>query len=107
MLEIIKAEKIMDEKILAIQKWYEFRNVLPLIQKIKLASENYVAQKIDHTLAGLKEASPKEKEKIKKAMQSLASHLLNKYIYKIKEGTSGDEADTYLKCLSKPRSRED
>lgn len=100
-LEGIRAERIMNEHILSFERWYEFRNVLPLMREIQHASSGYVAAKINDTLAKLQSANSKEKEIVRQAMGNLANHFLNQYLYAVKENVSGEEASVYLKCLGK------
>lgn len=99
--ENIKAEKIMNEGMLAFEKWYEFRNMLPLIKEIQDTFDGYATEKINQTIAKLKSASPEDKEVVQKSMRNLTNYLLNKHIYAVKEIASGEEAGVYLKCLGK------
>ncbi|HBE78256.1 MAG TPA: glutamyl-tRNA reductase [Firmicutes bacterium] len=101
MLEGIKAEGIINEHVLSFERWYQFRNVLPLMREIQHVSSGYVEVKINEALVKLQSASDSEKEVVRNAMQNLANHFLNQYLYAVKENVSWEEANAYLKCLGK------
>ena len=97
----IKIDKIINEYVLSFERWYEFRNTLPLMREIQDSAQGYVTEKINDTIAKLTSADDKDKEVVQKAMHNLANFLLNKYVYSVKENVSGDEVSIYFKCLSR------
>jgi len=101
LLANIKAEQIINEHLLSFERWYQFRNMLPLMREIQHAFDGYVSDKINDTLAKLQTTHNKDKELVRKAMLSLANYFLNKHVYAIKENASGDEAGIYFKCLGR------
>jgi len=97
--ESLKAEKMIEEAVSDFEKWYEFRNVLPVVQKLqeethRLAEEN--AARLINKLGCFKE---EEQRNIKKAMHNLADFMMNRFVYEVRENGTKEEIETYFKCL--------
>jgi len=97
--ESLKAEKMIEEAVADFEKWYEFRNILPVVQKLqeethRLAEEN--AALLINKLGCFKE---EEQRNIKKAMHNLADFMMNRFVYEVRENGNKEEIEIYFKCL--------
>lgn len=97
--ESLKAEKMIEEAVADFEKWYEFRNILPVVQKLqedthRLAEEN--AARLINKLGCFTE---EEQRSVKKAMHNLADFMMNRFVYEVRENGSKEEIETYFKCL--------
>jgi len=101
LLEAIKAGKIIDEYIIDFEKWYGFRNVLPLVKEIQRHTGNFAHEKIMNTISKLKTVSDDEKELIINAMNSIVKSILNKFVYDIRENGTKEDIEVYFRCLGK------
>ncbi len=100
-LDIAKAETIIDEQLAGFEKWYQSRQVFPLIQQIEATVWEEVSVKIKQTLLKLNISDPKEQAKIARGMRSIAGLLMNRCVYRIKDSASGAEAGIYYRCLDR------
>jgi glutamyl-tRNA reductase len=101
LLEAIKAGQIIDEYIIDFEKWYGFRNVLPLVKEIQRHTGDFAHEKIMNTISRLKTVSDEEKELIKNSMNSIVKTLLNKFVYDVRENGSKEDIEVYFRCLGK------
>lgn len=101
LLEAIKAEQILDEFIIEFEKWYGFRNVLPLVKEIQRYTGNFAHEKIMNTISRLKTASDEDKEIIKNSMTNIVNSILNKFVYSVRENGTREDIETYFRCLGK------
>jgi glutamyl-tRNA reductase len=100
LLEVTKAEEIIDKAVADFEKWYEFRAVLPVIKEIQRYSEGVLNEKISRTLSKLKCASDEDREIVKASITGIVNEILNKFIYSIKENGSKEDVETYFKCIA-------
>jgi glutamyl-tRNA reductase len=101
LLEAIKAGKIIDEYIIDFEKWYGFRNALPLVKEIQRHTGNFAHEKIMNTISRLKTVSDDEKELIINSMNSIVKSILNKFVYDIRENGTKEDIEVYFRCLGK------
>jgi glutamyl-tRNA reductase len=99
LLEVSRAEEILDEHILAFEKWYEFRGVLSVIKEVQKYTSEVLDEKISQTLSRLKCASEEDREIVKAAISNTVNGIMNTFIYNMREHGSKEELETYFKCL--------
>jgi glutamyl-tRNA reductase len=78
----LRLEQLLGQRVLQFEKWYAFRETLPLLRDIQASTANY----IEATLAKLKSDNAAEREVVRRAMQGLANHLLNQCFYRARDG---------------------
>jgi glutamyl-tRNA reductase len=100
-LDAIQAEKILDEQLIEFERWYQSREVLPLIRQIEKTVRERVDHKINSALVKLKTVDAAEKRMIAREMRGITGYLLNRCLYSVKETASGKEAGIYYRCLSR------
>lgn len=98
-LEIARVEEIIGQFLAKYQKWYEFRDFLPLLQEVQDYTQSTVEERISQTLQKLKHLSPAEKEIVKNALIGVSDEILNKFIYSVREYGSEDDIKNYFGCL--------
>lgn len=99
LLEVSRAEEILEEHILAFEKWYEFRGVLPAIKEVQRYTAEVLDAKVAKTLSRLKTASEEDREIVKASIGSTVNEIMNTFIYNMREHSSREELETYFKCL--------
>ncbi len=100
MLEISRAEEIIDQSILEFQKWYEFRGVLPLVREIQKYTGERLDDKIRQTIGKLKSASSEDIEVVKASITSAVNGIMNTLIFNVRDCASKEEMETYFRCLN-------
>lgn len=100
MLEVSRAEEIIDQSILEFQKWYEFRGVLPVVREIQKYTGELLDDKIQQTIARLKSASSEDVEVVKASMTSAVNGIMNTFIFNVRDCASKEEMETYFRCLN-------
>jgi glutamyl-tRNA reductase len=98
-LEIASVDKIICQYLAQYEKWYQFRDFLPLLQEVQNYSQSVVKERIDQALQKLKHLSPAEKEIVVNALIGISDEILNKFIYSIREYGSHDDIKHYFGCL--------
>jgi len=101
LMEAIKAGQVIDEFVIEFEKWYSFRNVLPLVKEIQRYTGDFVQEKINDAISRLKTASDEDKETIKNSMTSIVNSILNKFVYSIRENGTREDIEAYFRCLGK------
>jgi glutamyl-tRNA reductase len=101
--EAAKTMRFLEQRVLEFERWYAFRNVVPLMRIIQANTDEY----IEANLAKLKKAGPAERAMVRHAMRDLAKHLFNKCFYNVRQNTSGAEARSYFECLGKAWARDE
>lgn len=100
MLEVSRAEEIIDQSILEFQKWYEFRGVLPVVREIQRYTGELLDERIRQTIARLKSASSEDVEVVKASMTSAVKSIMNTFVFNVRECASKEEMEVYFKCLN-------
>ncbi|MCX8131189.1 MAG: glutamyl-tRNA reductase [Clostridia bacterium] len=100
LLEVSKAEEIIQEQVTDFEKWYEFRSVLPIVKDIQKFTEDLMNEKMDSTLARLKSASEADKEMVRISVENIVNEILDKFIYNIRNCGSKEDMQVYFRCLS-------
>jgi glutamyl-tRNA reductase len=103
-LDAMKAEKILDEQLTEFERWYQSRELAPLIRQIEKTVREGVDQKINSALSKVKALEAADKMMIANEMQKVTGFILNRCLYGIKETASGKEAGIYYRCLSRSLS---
>jgi glutamyl-tRNA reductase len=106
LLEAIKAGQIIDQYILEFEKWYEFRNALPLVKEIQRYTEDFAHERIMNTISRLKTVGDEEKELIKNSMYSIVKNILNKFMFEVRESGTKEDIEIYFRCLERLMERE-
>ncbi|MDP4182343.1 MAG: glutamyl-tRNA reductase [Bacillota bacterium] len=99
LLEVSKAEEIIDQYIIEYENWYEFRNVLPIVKDVQKYTDEIVTKKINYALTKLKSSSEEDKELIRNSMSGIANEILNKLLYSVKENDCKEDIKAYFRCL--------
>ncbi|NJD01990.1 MAG: hypothetical protein FIA99_05200, partial [Ruminiclostridium sp.] len=100
LLEVSRAEEIIDRSILEFEKWYEFRGVLPVVKEIRKYVGEFLDDRIQQTNARLKCASSEDREIVKASITSAVNSIMNTFIYDIKDYLSKEDMETYFRCLN-------
>ncbi|MFZ5987679.1 MAG: hypothetical protein ACOYWZ_11220, partial [Bacillota bacterium] len=99
LLEVPKAEKIIDEFLTQYERWYELRSVLPVIRDIQKYVTDLVEERVGASLSKLKSVDEEDKEVIKAAVNGIVNDIMNKFVYSVKECGNMDDISTYFRCL--------
>jgi Glutamyl-tRNA reductase len=103
-LDAMKAEKILDEQLAEFERWYQSRELAPLIRQIEKTVREGVDHKINSALSKVKALEAADKRMIANEMRKVTGYFLNRCLYRVKETASGKEAGIYYRCLSKSLS---
>lgn len=98
--ETSKAEEIIDEYIKCYEKWYMFREVLPVIREVQKYTDDFLEAKVTQTISKLKSASEEDKEIVRTSMRNMANNILETFLYRVRDNSSKDDLATYFRCLS-------
>lgn len=99
MAEAKKAEEIVNEFIVDFERWYGFRQVLPVVKEIQRFSDEYLEEKIKTAIDRLKSTSDEDKTIVEQAMKNVVNGLLDKMVYGIRECSTREEIVVYFKCI--------
>jgi glutamyl-tRNA reductase len=102
-LEVLRRTQFLEQRVLEFERWYAFRNVVPLMREIQASTDGY----IEAAVAKLKHAGPAERAMVRRAMRNLANHLLNKCFYSVGQNISSAEMRSYFECLGKSWARDE
>lgn len=100
LLEVSRAEEIIDEFILEYEKWYEFRGILPVVKEIQRYTGELLNEKLAQALAKLNCASDEDREVVKASMTSTVNSIMNTFIYNVREHGSKEDLEVYFRCLN-------
>jgi glutamyl-tRNA reductase len=100
-LDALKAEKILEEQLAKFERWYQSRELAPLIRQIEKTVREEVNRKINRALSKVKTLEAADKMMIANEMRKATGYLLNRCLYSVKETASGQEAGIYYQCLSR------
>lgn len=99
-IEAEKADNIIEHYLMEFEKWYEFRQSLPLVREIQKYVEDFSKKNAEIALKRLKSLSAEDKEIYQQFIYQMVNELMNKLVYGIKENANKDEISIYLSCLS-------
>lgn len=99
-MEASKAEQIIEEFVDEFERWYEFRNVLPVVKEVQKYAENVINEKINSTLSSLKSSSEEDKEKVRISIASTVNEIMNTLIYSVRKSGCKEDMQAYFRCLS-------
>lgn len=99
LLEGKKAEQLIDEFVYDFEKWYHFRDALPVIKDIQRYASSMANDKISHAIGRLKNASDEDKEIVKASVNNIVNSILNRFIYSVRENNSKEDVEAYFRCL--------
>jgi len=100
MLEVSRADEIIDQSIFEFQKWYEFREVLPIVKEIQRYTGELLDEKIRQTVAKLKTVSSEDVEIVKTSITSTVKAIMNTFVFNVRNCASKEEMEVYFKCLN-------
>ncbi|MCX7746404.1 MAG: glutamyl-tRNA reductase [Clostridia bacterium] len=100
LLEVTKANEIIDAYVLEYEKWFKFKGYLPLINELQKYVEEILNGKITETLSKLECASESDKEMVRSSISGSVKKILNKFIFSIRDVGSKEEIEAYFKCLN-------
>lgn len=100
LLEVSKAEEIINEYVTSFEKWYDFRGVLPVVKDVQKFAESILNEKTSSVISRLKCASEEDKEIVRISMENAVNEILNKLIYSVRDSGSKEDIQAYFKCLS-------
>lgn len=98
--EALKAEKMIEEFITDYERWYEFRNVLPMVKEIQEEVHRIANEKAERTISRLKSATEGDKEIVRQCIRNVVNCMMNRFVYRIKENGTKDDIRAYFKCLN-------
>ncbi len=101
LLEFSKAEEIIEEYVVEFEKWFGFRNIIPLATEVERFLETIKCDKLEQIILRLKLSNQQDIDLIDKMMTSLTKEVMNKFIYSIKDYTDDPNNKNYVKGLSK------
>ncbi len=104
-LDALKAEKILVQQLREFERWYQSRELAPLIRQIEKTVREGVDHKINRALGKVKALETADRKMIVNEMRKVTGFILNRCLYGIKETASGKEAGIYYRCLSKSFGR--
>ena len=99
-IEAFKAEQIIEDFVDEYEKWYDFRNVLPVVKDVQKYAETVINEKINNTLSSLKSSSEEDKEKVRISITNTVNEIMNKLIYSVRKSGSKEDMQAYFRCLS-------
>ncbi len=98
--EVSRAEQIVEEMVFEFEKWYKFRQILPLVKEIEENAFGYVNRNINVLLSRLNESSTNDKETIKRYVYNTSRHIIKKFIYSFKDCQYFGDTKVFLKYLA-------
>jgi len=99
MLEVSRADEIIDQSVFEFQKWYDFREVLPVVKEIQRYTGELLDRKIQQTVAKLKTASSEDVEVVKASITNIVKSIMNTFVFNVRKCASKEEMEIYFKCL--------
>ena len=100
LLEVSKAEKIIEKFLVEYERWYEVRNVFPVKKDVRKYVENLVDQRLEEGFLKLESCNKEDREVMQGLIKGVANEIMNKFVYSVKECGSVDDVSTYFKCLN-------
>lgn len=100
LLEVSKAEKIIEKFLVEYERWYEVRNVFPVKKDVRKYVENLVDQRLEEGFLKLEFCNKEDREVMQGLIKGVANEIMNKFVYSVKECGSVDDVSTYFKCLN-------
>lgn len=105
-MEASRAEEIINEFVDEYEKWYEFRNALPVIKDIQKFTDNILNEKINQTMSKLKCASEDDREVVRISIANAVESVLNKLIYSVRDYGGKEDIKAYFRCLKNVMNEE-
>jgi glutamyl-tRNA reductase len=99
LLEISKAEDIIDRHVLEFDKWYEFRKSLPVVNEIQRYSDEVIKDKISSLMDKLSCVSEEERAAVRDTIDGIVKSLVDKFVYSVRECSSKEDMEVYFRCL--------
>ncbi|MDQ2086950.1 glutamyl-tRNA reductase [Herbivorax sp. ANBcel31] len=100
LLEVSKAEKIIEKFLVEYERWYEVRNVFPVMKDVRKYVQNLVDERLEEGFSKLESCNKEDREVMQVLVKGIANEIMNKFVYSVKECGSVDEVSTYFKCLN-------
>lgn len=97
--EASKAEAMILEDVTNFEKWFLFRDTLPLIQDIRSKTERLIEEKMAKSMMSLKQSSEAEKELFKASLTDTVEAILHQFVYSIRDHGDVKELDAYFQCM--------
>lgn len=98
--EAEKAEDMIGEFVEDFERWYSFKNALPVVKEIQRFAGDIVEDKMSQMSERLSNSSSEDVELIRSYMSSTVNALLDKFIYSIKETGNKEDIEAYFRCLA-------
>jgi glutamyl-tRNA reductase len=98
--EASKAEQIIEEYTSEYEKWFEFRNALPVVKEVQSFAKEIISNRISYADSRLKNATDEDKEIVKQTITNTVNDIMDKFIYSVKKYGSKEDIQVYFRCLS-------
>lgn len=100
LVEVPRAEEIIHGFVAEYEKWYDFREVLPVVREIQRFAGDMLDEKVSDTISRLKCASEEDKELVRVSIAGIVGELMNKFVYSVRECGRKEDVEAYFRCLS-------
>jgi len=98
-LEAVRAEEIIEEYANEFEKWYEFREAVPIVKEVHHFAEELICGKTEAVLGKLKYAGNEDKEMVRAAITGAVNEIMDKFIYGIRKNGSKEDIKTFFAYL--------
>lgn len=89
--EAAAAEKLVEDELLAHERWLKSQQVVPVIKALRQHAMRIAAQEVERTLGGIKEPDKKTSQSIKAMSNAIVNKMLHPVLTQLKaEGAEGD-----------------
>lgn len=99
--EAIKAQSIIDEYSQNFEKWYLFRDALPMVNEIKSNVYAFAETKIEEMIKDIENIDTTKKPEILECFQKAFNSIADRFLYGAKDAGTKQEIEVYYRCLHK------
>ena len=97
--EAEKAKEMLEAAILDYERWYEFRNHLPVLRDIQQFADQLIEKKTGEVLTKVKNISDEEKTFISQGINSSVNEVISRLVYSIRDDGSRQNIRDYFSTL--------
>jgi glutamyl-tRNA reductase len=100
LMSISLMESIIDDDVQEFEKWYRYREALPVADELRIQAEGMLRDKLAALMDRLQNIHEEEKKLIKASMKDMVDEILDRLIYHSRERVDKDDMRKYFSYLA-------